>query len=127
MKSSRLFCALALTLVFSLTGFNSFAQQPPANGASYSQEEAAKYLQDDWGSKEKLRYFSVDAAAHENIKTIFKNQPNTDHVSMKLGVIGDKNYLFSISVNAEGKLLGDYYVSEMPNGQPVGPCPRNCD
>jgi hypothetical protein len=120
------FCKALLTfaLFFALT--TNLKAQAPANGTTMPQAQAEKYLQKNWDDRSKLQYFSVDNAASENIGAAQKGAGVT-HVRMARGKIGDAEYLFTIGVNTEGKLVGDYYLSKVPTGAVIGPCPRNCD
>jgi hypothetical protein len=115
---------LTFALFFTLTT-TSWAQAP-VNGATMPQAEAEQYLQKNWNDRSKLQYFSMDKAANENVSNAFKGAGVT-HVRMAHGLIGDDEYLFTIGVDIEGKLVGDYYLSKIPTDLPVGPCPRNCD
>lgn len=126
MKVSRI---LTVSLFLLMAGFSqmAFGQQSVPNGTSYTQEKAKTYLQDHWDDKSKLKYFSLNKPAQTNMATIFKNAPDADHVRFSLGKINDIPYLFSIGVTPQGRLVGNYYVSQMPVGQVNGPCPNNCD
>lgn len=127
MRTLTLFKALLTFAVFISITTNMWAQTPP-NGTKIPQAEAEQYLQRHWDDKAKLQYFSLDTETNKNVQTVFaKGSSNITHVRMARGVIENTEYIFTIGVNAEGKLVGDYYVSKSPKGQIIGPCPRNCD
>ena len=128
MKTRNLFSVFfTLTLIFAFST-NSWAQESPANGTSYTQAEAEPYLLDNWENRSRLQYFSIDAATNTNIQTVFKNGgTDVTHVRISSGIIAKTNYLFTIGVSSEGALLGDYYISSIPEGLVSGPCPKHCD
>jgi hypothetical protein len=118
----KIIYTIALTLFL---GFSAWAQNTIANGTSYSPEQAKQYLV-EWDDKVKLEYFSLDDAALANIETVKNDQGSRlDHVRIAYGKIGDDYYIFVAAIDAEGKVVGNYYVSHDNNR--VGPCPNNCD
>ncbi len=128
MKTQTFFKVLFTLVLFFALGFNSWAQQAPEDGTSYTQTKAEPYLLANWADSSKLEYFSIDAAANTNIQTVFtKGGKNVTHVRMSRGKVDNTYYLFTIGVSSEGTLIGDYYISKTPEAKVLGPCPTNCD